>query len=262
MSRRAVVVLVVVATLLACAGSVAAQSPAPPASPEFLSRSAFAMSAEQFHAIADERFKFDANFGGELDVVDFVHGRLTFFANYQVTMGEEFRRFDPNQGNYILEGALSARLPGVELAGVFYHQSRHLSDRPKEFAIDWNMIGARAMRSFDAGRTRVAARADIRGVIQHSYVDYRWEFDGRVRVDRRLHPRVGLLASGGLRHLGVDGTRQRGGQTGFRAEGGVRFEGRGAAVELYLAAERRIDPYPLDFSSATWAAAGFRLMSR
>ena len=35
-----------------------------------------------------------------------------------------------------------------------------------------------------------------------------------------------LLASGGLRHLGVDGTRQRGGQTGFRAEGGVRFEGR------------------------------------
>jgi hypothetical protein len=177
-------------------------------------------------------------------------------------MGEEFRKFDPNQGNYILEGALSARLAGVELAGVFYHQSRHLSDRPKEFAIDWNMIGGRARRSFTAGATHLDARADLRGTIQHSYVDYRWELDGRIRADRVVTPRLGVLASGMIRHLGVDGTRERGAQTGFRAEGGVRFDGSAAALELFIAVERRIDPYPLDFSTATWAAAGFRLLGR
>jgi hypothetical protein len=42
----------------------------------------------------------------------------------------------------------------------------------------------------------------------------------------------------------------------------VRLTGSGAAVELFLAVERRIDPYPLEFGSATWATAGFRLLSR
>jgi hypothetical protein len=51
-------------------------------------------------------------------------------------------------------------------------------------------------------------------------------------------------------------------QTGFRAEGGVRIEGRGAASELFVAGERRIDPYPLEFGHATWFTAGFRLLSR
>jgi hypothetical protein len=64
------------------------------------------------------------------------------------------------------------------------------------------------------------------------------------------------------RHLGTDGTQGRGGQTGFRGEAGVRFDGGAAAVELYVAAERRIDPYPLDFSTAMWATAGFRLLGR
>jgi len=54
----------------------------------------------------------------------------------------------------------------------------------------------------------------------------------------------------------------RGGPNGFRAEGGVRFEGSGGAVELFVGAERRIDPYPLEFGTATWMTAGFRLLSR
>ena len=73
-----------------------------------------------------------------------VPGRFTFFANYQVVTGEEFRAFDPTQGNYILGGRLSLpRSRGSRSPRVFYHQSRHLSDRPKRQAVDWNMFGGR-----------------------------------------------------------------------------------------------------------------------
>ena len=50
-------------------------------------------------------FVWDTNFGGELDVVDYGTGRATFVANYQAILGDEFRHFDPNQGNYILSGS-------------------------------------------------------------------------------------------------------------------------------------------------------------
>jgi hypothetical protein len=73
---------------------------------------------------------------------------------------------------------------------------------------------------------------------------------------------VAGISSFAVRALGVDGSQDRGTQGGFRAEGGLRFQGGAAAVELFLAAERRIDPYPLEFSTITWASAGFRLLSR
>jgi hypothetical protein len=74
--------------------------------------------------------------------------------------------------------------------------------------------------------------------------------------------RLALVASGEVQVLGVDGTRDRGTQFGFRSEGGVRIEGRAAAAELFVAGERRIDPYPLEFGHETWVSAGFRLVSR
>ena len=85
---------------------------------------------------------------------------------------------------------------------------------------------------------------------------------GRVRGDRVLRPGVGLLVSGWVRHLGVDGSQARSGPTGFRAEAGVRFEGGAGAAELFVTAERRVDPYPLEFGTETWVSAGFRLLTR
>ena len=250
-----------VLALLVCATPLHAQTTATPPAVEFLSRAVFYMSAELL-ADEDPRLVWDTNFGGELDVIDYRAGRLTFAANYQAILGEELRAFDPNQGNYILEGAASARLQQVEIAGVFYHQSRHLADRPKVDPIDWNMIGGRVRGTFLAGAMYFDARADLRTAIQRSFVDYEWEFDGRVRGDRLLRPGVGVLVAAWVRHLGVDGSRNRSGQTGLRGEAGLRFEGGAGAAELFVAAERRIDPYPLEFGSAVWVSAGFRLLSR
>ena len=60
------------------------------------------------------------------------YGRLTFSADYQAILGDEFRPFDPYQSNYYHLGR--RRRIGVrstEWALVFHHVSRHLGDRPK-----------------------------------------------------------------------------------------------------------------------------------
>jgi len=242
----------------------AAAATAQPSGPgvSFLPRSAFHMGAEHLSGTDDARFRWDTNFGGELDLVDYTHGRLIFAANYQAILGEELQIFDPNQGNYMLEGALTARLKQFEAGLVFHHLSRHLGDRAKDQPVDWNMLGGRINRAFLLGATYLGLQGDLRWATKHSFVDYQWELDTHVRADYLLRPGVGVLAAGGVRHLGVDGSASRGGQTGYRAEGGFRFEGGGGAVELFVAAERRIDPYPLEFGTATWMTAGFRLRSR
>lgn len=249
--------------LAACASPVAAQTlPAGP-SPQvdYLTRFDYYVSME--HLFSEEkRFVWDANWGGELDIVDYGVGRFTFVANYQTILGSEFRAFDPTQGNYILEGSLSARAPAVELVAVFHHVSRHLSDRPKRFPVDWNMIGGRVRGGTTRGRTEIQGRADLRAVILKTYVDYSWEADAGVDARVRLGPRTAAVARGGLQLLGVDGSRNRGTQYGFRGEGGIRLEGRGAAAELFVAAERRIDPYQLEFSTVSWLTAGFRISRR
>jgi hypothetical protein len=234
---------------------------APPAAPppvEFFSRFDFHVSMEHLFS-EDPRFVWDANFGGALDMIEYGGARATFVANYQTILGSEFRAFDPNQGNYILEGSISRRAGALEAAAVFHHVSRHLSDRPKQFPVDWNLIGGRIAGSATRGRTTLRGRADVRGVIQSSYVDYRWELASEVAARVALRPRVAFVSSGGVRVVGVDGSRDRGTQYGYRGEGGVRLDGRGAAVELFIAAERRVDPYQLEFSTAAWMTVGFRI---
>ena len=248
-----------------CASTAAAQTSddqePQPGRVQLLPRAVFHLSAEH---ISDENLMFvwDTNFGGELDVIDYGTGRAIFVANYQAILGDEFRHFDPNQGNYILSGSASMRTPSVEVAGVFYHQSRHLADRANRVAVAWNMMGARVQKAVTNGRAQIDARVDVRGVVAKAFVDYTWEIEGDVRSDVQIRPAIGVLFSGTVRRLGVDESQNRGDQTGFRGEAGVRFEGRRGAMELFLAAERRIDPSPLQFGTANWVTVGFRLLSR
>src|SRR5207253_5185868 len=110
----------------------------------------------------------------------------------EAVLGNEFRAFDPNQGVYTLELSLSARAAGTEVAGVFRHVSRHLGDRPKRFAIDWNAIGVRGLRRIDRGKTSLEVQGSITGVIEHPYVDYAWIGNVDVIARRALSERVGV----------------------------------------------------------------------
>ena len=249
-----------------CARSAAAQSPAPqestPPQPsvQFLPHALFHLSAEHLSG-QDESFQWDANFGADLDVVDYGSGRASFVANYQVIMGDEFRRFDPNQGNYVLGGSTSLRRSGYEFAGVFHHESRHLSDRANRVAVAWNMAGGRISRAYTFGSARLDAGVDVRTVVAKSFVDYDWEIEGGARGAVQLHPHVAVLFAGDLRLLGVDGSQNRGDQTGFRLETGVHLSDGGGAAEFFISAERRIDPYPLEFGTINFVTVGFRLLS-
>ena len=250
-------------TAMPAAAQTASNQATPPQTggPDFLSRFAFHVGIE--HLFDDDpRFEWDAHWGAELDLIDYGPGALIFVAAYQTILGDEFREFDPNQGNYTLGGSASVQAGVVEVAGVFHHVSRHLSDRPKRFPVDWNMVGGRIRTGFVRGRTELRGQLDLRGVIQKSFVDYQWEMDGNARAQVRLTPRVAFVALGVFRVVGVDGSRERGDQYGWRTDGAIRLDGPAAALELFAAAERRIDPYQLEFSTATWLTTGFRLVSR
>ena len=144
---------------------------------------------------------------------------------------------------------------------MFHHVSRHLSDRAKRFPVDWNMLGGR-IAGVAATRPDVslAAASTSAASSRSRIVDYRWELEPACAPRVALQPRV---ARGRDRRrsacVGVDGTRDRGTQTALRVEGGSASTAAARALELFVAAERRIDPYPLEFSTVTWLTAGFRI---
>jgi hypothetical protein len=250
-------------TLIAAVRSFA-QTPAPaPQNPEFFSRSIFHLGANSLTGTDDERFSWDAYFGGEVDMFDYVKGRASIFVDYHPVLGSEYRPFDPNQAYYVLETSGSYRVGETEIAVVFHHVSRHLSDRPKRFAIAWNMLGARVMRHVEAGGFTVDGRLDAGAIVQHSFVDYQWTGDAELTVRKPVSPRVGLFAHATGTLIGVDGSQpERGTQTGGRFEAGVRIGGTGGAIELFAGIERRPDADPIDQVSMQWAVLGFRLLSR
>jgi hypothetical protein len=234
---------------------------APPVRIRFMPRYDFHLAADRL-STNDARFVWDANFGGEVDLVDYGRGRATFTGNFESVLGNQFRTFDPNQGNYLLDSSVSWRQRGTEVAALFHHTSRHLSDRFKRNAVGWNMLGTRVQRTVASRKIAIHLRGDVLGSLVKNNVDYNWETDGDVRVAVPLRSAVSVIGASHLQLLGVDGTQQRGLQTGSHAEVGVRFAGEKGAIELIVAAERRVDPYPLEFSTLSWVSAGFRFVSR
>src|SRR5581483_8980867 len=232
-----------------------------PAAAQPVSRYDFHLSASALNTDLPP-FKWETHFGGDLDVFDYVVGRTTILADLEAVLGDEFRPFDPNQNNYTLEASTSARLGTTEVAAMFHHVSRHLSDRPKRFAVAWNVLGARVLRRFTTSGLMIDVVASGGKVAQKSYVDYAWTGELDVVVRRGLTPHVGFFAHGTAEVFGVDGSELRGSQTGARIEAGLRIDGRGAAVELFAGYERRIDADPIDRQPMHWGLAGFRLLSR
>jgi hypothetical protein len=210
----------------------------------------------------DPRFNWIFHFGSDIDVVRVDGATATFIAGYEAIAGEQFRRFDVNQGNYLLEGQVLFRVWGIEIGPVWHHVSRHLSDRSKRFPIDWNMIAIRARKALSHGRVDASWQADVRATVTSANVDYDWETELGGAIAYRLSPRLAWTGTGGWRLVGVDGSRDRGSQAGGKLESALRLEGRAAAAEVFIGIERRIDPYPIEFGTASWFLAGLRLSSR
>jgi hypothetical protein len=277
MSDRSGSLVLAACFALVFAARAAAQPPQPivapaPAAPEFLTRYDFHLSIASLMPgtptpappVPDERFSWDSRFGGSFDFADLVVARLGVIVDYQAVMGSEYRPFDPNQGNYTMEGFVSARVaPDTEVAGIFHHVSRHLSDRPKPFAVAYNEIGGRLMHRRTLGSTTVDLDVEGGRAVQHSYVDYTWLGEAQLLVRHPINERVGVFAHGVGQAFAVDDlVANRGAQAGGLIEGGVRITGRGGALEIFAGYEKRVDADPLDRLSQRWGLAGFRLLSR
>ncbi len=208
-----------------------------------------------------EQFVWTADYGGDVDLLDYGAGRVNFLANYEAIVGEEFRRFDPNQGNYILDVSSSVRRGALELAVVFHHVSCHLSDRPKTFHIDWNMVGLQAVRPVMVGSSRLHLHGRALWTARRSSVDYRAEYGAGISVWHPIHPRMALVGAGDVTIVPVEADLLgRGTQVGSRLEGGVRIEGTGAAIEFFVAFERRIDADPIEARTRNLGLVGVRLL--
>jgi hypothetical protein len=254
--------------ILTWAARAGAQQPGPQPlegpsdSPELLTRYDFQLAGVAL-AIDDKRFSWDTHFGGALDVIDYGIGRASIVADYEAVLGDQLRAFDPNQALYTLETSGSIWAGATEIAGVLHHVSRHLSDRAKSAPLAWNVLGARVLRRFSLGSTTLAVRAGAGRVVAHASVDYSWTADLDVVVRRPLNERVGLYARGSGEVLGIDAaSSNRQTQENGRIEGGVRVNGRAAAIELFAAYERRADAVPFEQLPLQWGLAGFRLVNK
>jgi hypothetical protein len=247
------------------AADLQAQNPAPlteaPERPEFMSRFDFHMTAAGV-SDPDPRFSWDTHWGGDFDFVDYVFGRVMFLADYQVVLGRENRLFDPNQGNYTLEVSASYRYKGTEFAAVLHHVSRHLSDRPNDDAIAWNVAGLRLLRQLQRGKQTITLRLEGGPVIARAYVDYGaiGLFDATIR--RPLSPRTALYGRVYADYYVTDpDVVGRSNQNGGRFEAGLRISGKGGGLDLFGGYEKVVDAYPLDRQPKQWAFAGFRLVN-
>ena len=257
--------------------TAAAQQPvvAPaPAGAEFFSRTDFHLTASALtspqvlastgQTIDDPRFSWDTHWGGSIDVVDYVGGRLAVIIDYEAVLGSEFQPFDPYQGNYNLEASGSVRAgENTEIVGMYHHVSRHLSDRPKRQAVAWNVLGARLLRRVTEGRGTLDVDLEGGRVVEHAYADYTWVAELNLFGRFAMSERVGAFARATGQLFAVSGiVPNRTTQSGGVVEGGVRFNGKGGALELFAGFEKRVDADPLDRQPQHWGFAGFRLLSR
>jgi hypothetical protein len=249
--------------LLAPADPVAAQYElVAPRSPGFLTNYDAWVEASALGE-DDIQFQWDARIGAALDVYDYDAGRLSALAEYHGVFGSEFQSFDPNQSYYTFDASGSYRFGQSELAVRLHHVSRHLGDRPKLFGVDWNTIGVRVAQRLDHGRMELAARGSFDQVFKSSFVDYDSIVSGEARLRYPRDHRISLVAGGrGELFLTDEAIGGRSHVTGGIAHAGMRVEGAAAAVEFFVALERRVDPTPFTRGTEQWALVGFRVMNR
>jgi len=262
---------------LVVAARAGAQQPvvAPaPSDPAFFSRTDFHLDAAWLGTVspatggrvADPRFAWDTFWGGSLDFVDYVGGRIGIVIDYEALLGSEYQLFDPNQGNYTLEASASARIDeDTEVVVMFHHVSRHLSDRAKvRNPVAYNELGGRLLERIHVGSATLDVDAEAGWVTERAYVDYTSVADLHLLARLPLSERVGVFAHAAGRLVGVDAAvaNRTSRQTGGLVEAGLRLRGSGGAMELFAGVEKRIDADPLDRQPQHWVLAGFRLLSR
>lgn len=192
-------------------------------------------------------------------------GRTSVFmmGDVETILGKEYRVFDANQANYILEGGLRLERAGWTFSGVFHHVSRHVVDRPKRDSVDWNMASLRAERGFKNGdETRGRLRFGIGRTMKRTFVNYRWEFRAEGDYDLAETGGIGAFYSrASLRAVTEKRVTpdSRGSFIDAVIEGGWRLRRADRAIHFFVAYEHRNDVYLFNQESRDRTLYGFRV---
>lgn len=255
--------------LLATAPPARAQVPrvvTAPADAGFLTNFNYHLALEAFSG-DDPEFRWDADFGGDFDIVGTPTVRVNALFNYEAILGEEFQPFDPNQGNYVIEVVGGRRWGRTEAAVVFHHTSRHLGDRPKTFGVAWNLLGAQLTWTSVSERRTWQVQGRAAAAVMTDAVDYTGEFSANALYVRHSGGRADLVSRAAVLARTTDAggsflTAPRSTQVGARGEAGVRVLGRRAVLEIVAGVERRVDAAALFPRGKTWAVLAARIMTR
>jgi len=190
-------------------------------------------------------------------------------AEVETILGDTLRPFEANQANYHLELGFRKSIGRWELAPFFHHTSRHYVDRPKVQAVDWNMLGLRALGTFHPGGHPLRVGGSVGHSTQASLPGYQWEVTGlaefTLRDDATAQPyaraygrfvTVRDAATATTATLDRGDFLDRGGEVGLRLSRGAH------AVELFVGAERRHDVFLEVPGARTRALFGLHIQAR
>jgi hypothetical protein len=185
--------------------------------------------------------------GGGADVVGLGGFRGYIVGDVETIIGSTRRAFDATQANYHLELGGRWRLGGVALNPFFHHVSRHLSDREKAPAVDWNMLGVRAEARLSLGGRRAQVGGSAGHTTLASLVGYRWELTGQGDVELLRRGRTAGYGAARARLVTIDPEPElpRGDFLDWAVEGGFRYRSEQRVFEAFAAYERRNDVLPL-----------------
>jgi hypothetical protein len=233
-------------------------TPGSAAPPAFLP-DAFARLKAARYVPADDDQAWTGWIGAGADLVRAGRVTMELTADVETIIGTERRTFDANQANYHLAFAARVAAGRYEVTPFFHHVSRHVVDRPKAQAVDWNMVGVRASVPLPDGRGRVTL--GVGHTIQVSLVGYGWELTARgdaVLVKRDFG---GLYAALDLRHVTAEPVPEfpRGSFTDWTLEGGARFSSGPRSLDTFAAFERRNDVFVETPGARDRLLLGFRI---
>ena len=211
---------------------------------------------------ANEDFAWVGWIGATVDLAQKGKWSTYFNPNVETVLGHRVRSFEAVQANYSLEVGIRRDVGRGRVSGFFHHVSRHVQDRLKVQAVDWNFLGAQYDSPWPGEWNRRGAFQASFGVATlASAVEYNWEARASADIDLMRKGPNALFLIGDVRHVGAAATSDfpRSAFTDVRAETGFRRWQDTAQFALFVAYEHRNDALVSKALVVDRALFGFRM---
>lgn len=252
-------------SLLLAAALLPSDDSAPPGSAlKFLSALTPQFEAARYEP-AEVDFAWVGWIGGHVNLAEKGPWAVFFAPDVETILGHRLRSFEAVQANYSLEVGVHRTLNRLRVSPFFHHVSRHVQDRDKRQAVDWNFLGARLDGPWPEKWKREGAFAVSFGMATlASAVEYNWELRGSADIDIVHKGARALFVLADVRHVGAAATPEfpRDHLTDVRLETGFRYWQPASQFALFAAYERRNDVLVEKGSVRTRALFGFRIRGR